>query len=187
MTLELIRYAVLGLFVLSTAAALGSWAVTTRRISPFGRTAQLIRKTTDPIFEPMERWLVRRGKNPQHAPWWLVGITVVAGILVITLSDWAVGTFVRGGAALRAGPRAVIRLLVYYAGQLVILALIVRVIASWFGKGRYNPWIRPAYLLTDWIVEPLRRIVPPIGMFDITPIIAWVVMQVLLSIVLRII
>ncbi len=130
---------------------------------------------------------MRRGKNPQHAPWWLVAGTVIGGILVITLSEWLITTVLRGGAALRAGPRATFRLLVYYTGQLVILALIVRVIASWFGKGRYHPWIRPAYFLTDWIVEPLRRIVPPVGMFDITPIVAWVVMQVLLSIVLRII
>ena len=186
-TLDLIRYTVLGVFAVSAAAALGSWAVTTRRINPFGRAGQFIRKATDPVLEPMERWLVRRGKNPQTAPWWLLGITVVGGILVITVSDWVVGTFLQGSAALRSGPRAIIRLLMYYAGQLVILALIIRVIASWFGKGRYNPWIRPTYLLTDWIVEPLRRIVPPIGMFDITPIVAWIVMQVLLSIVLRIV
>jgi YggT family protein len=33
--------------------------------------------------------------------------------------------------------------------------------------------MRPAYVLTDWMVEPLRRVVPPIGMFDLTPLVAW--------------
>jgi len=69
----------------------------------------------------------------------------------------------------------------------LIIALIVRVIGSWFGKGRFNRWMRPAYRLTDWIVEPLRRFVPPIGMIDITPLVAWLLLQIGLGIVLRVI
>src|SRR5260370_23579631 len=30
--------------------------------------------------------------------------------------------------------------------------------------------------LTDWLVEPIRRVVPPIGMFDLSPILALVVL-----------
>ena len=48
-----------------------------------------------------------------------------------------------------------------------------RIIASWFGLFRYSKWLRPAYVLTDWIVEPLRRIVPPLGAMDVTPLVAW--------------
>ncbi|KPK09185.1 MAG: hypothetical protein AMS20_00910 [Gemmatimonas sp. SG8_28] len=66
-----------------------------------------------------------------------------------------------------------LQLVVYYGSQLLLLALILRVIGSWFGIGRFNRWMRPAYVLTDWIVEPLRRVVPPIGMFDLTPLVAW--------------
>ena len=55
----------------------------------------------------------------------------------------------------------------------LLLSIIVRVFASWFGKDRWTPWLRPLYALTDWIIAPLRRIIPPIGMFDITPIAAW--------------
>jgi len=47
------------------------------------------------------------------------------------------------------------------------------VIASWFGLFRYSRWIRPAYILTDWIVEPLRRVVPPLGTMDVSPLVAW--------------
>jgi uncharacterized protein YggT (Ycf19 family) len=49
----------------------------------------------------------------------------------------------------------------------------VRVIAAWFGLFRYSRWVRPAYILTDWIVEPLRRVVQSVGAFDITPLVAW--------------
>ncbi|HLZ46338.1 MAG TPA: YggT family protein, partial [Gemmatimonadales bacterium] len=51
------------------------------------------------------------------------------------------------------------------------------VIASWFGQFRYSRWIRPAYFLTDWLVEPLRRIVPPLGGLDLTPLVALVLLS----------
>jgi uncharacterized protein YggT (Ycf19 family) len=44
--------------------------------------------------------------------------------------------------------------------------------------------MRPFYWLTDWIVEPLRRIVPQVGRFDLTPIIAWLALIVLQGILL---
>ncbi len=84
------------------------------------------------------------------------------------------------------GPQGVVRVLVYYAGQAVIISLVVRVIGSWFGVGRYNRWMKLFYLLTDWIVEPLRKIIPPIGMIDITPIVAWFALQLILSWLMRI-
>ena len=46
--------------------------------------------------------------------------------------------------------------------------------------------MRPAYTLTDWIVEPLRKIVPPFGLVDFTPLVAWVLLQIGLSIILRV-
>jgi YggT family protein len=79
----------------------------------------------------------------------------------------------RGASAAEAGPRGITRLVVYYATQLILFALLARVIGSWFGVGRYNRWMRPMYVLTDWIVEPLRRIIPPLGIVDITPLVAW--------------
>ena len=54
--------------------------------------------------------------------------------------------------------------------------------------GRWpNRWLRPAYRITDWIVEPLRRVIPPIGVIDITPLAAWLLLQILLGIILRLI
>jgi YggT family protein len=65
-------------------------------------------------------------------------------------------------------------------------ALIVRVIAAWFGMFRYSRWIRPAYILTDWIVEPIRHVVPPLGAFDVSPIVAWLALMLLRQILLSI-
>jgi YggT family protein len=181
---DLLRYAVFAVLVLSGAAALGSWAIRTRRINPFGRLGQFVRRTTDPLLAPFETWLLKGGKNPQNAPWWLLGVTVIGGILVLTGAQWVALTVMRSAEAVSAGPRGIARLAVYYATQLIILALIVRVVGSWFGVGRYRGWMRPFYWLTDWIVEPLRRIVPQVGRFDLTPIIAWLALIVLQGILL---
>jgi YggT family protein len=183
--LDSLRYLVFAAFVLSGLIAVGSWAVRTRRISPFSGAARLIRTLTDPVINPMERWVHRRGGNPQHAPWWLLGVVVVGGILLISVAQWLVVQFARASFATSAGPRGLLRLTVYYAGQLVLIALIVRVIASWFGAFRYSPWMRPVYFLTDWIIKPLRKIIPPLGMVDITPLVAWIALRVALSWLLR--
>lgn len=167
--------------------AVGSWAVRSRRINPFSGAARLIRNLTDPAIDPIERWQLKRGGNPQHAPWWLLGITVVAGILVITVAQWLAVQLVRTTFAWQTGPRGLLRLAIYYLGQLVLIALIVRVVASWFGLFGYSRGMRPVYFLTEWIVGPLRKIVPPLGMIDITPLIAWLLMQFVLGWLMRVI
>ena len=168
---DMLRYAVFFVFLVSAAIALGSWAVRARRINPFGRVAQTIRKLSDPVLKPIESWLLHRGSNPQQAGWWLLGITVVGGIVLITVVQWLVTEIGVMAQSTASGPRGILRLAVYYGSQVLLLAIIVRVIGSWFGVGRFNRWMRPAYVLTDWIVRPLRRVIPPIGMIDITPLI----------------
>ncbi|MFQ6045698.1 MAG: YggT family protein [Gemmatimonadales bacterium] len=178
--LDLLRYAGFAVFALAAVIAFGSWAVRTRRINPFSTVGQALRRMSDPVLTPLETWLHRRGGNPQNAGWWLLGISIVGGIVVITFAEWLVVVSARIGGAAARGPRGILRLLVYYAGQVVVIALIARVIGSWFGVGRYNRWMRPAYLLTDWLVEPLRRIVPPFGMIDASPLVAFLLLQFLI-------
>jgi YggT family protein len=140
------------------------------------------------MLRPIEEWLLGRGGNPQHAGWWLLGATIIGGILIITFSEWLLVQVVRVTSAGASGPRGIARLVVYYAAGVVTIALIARVIGSWFGAGRYNRWMRPAYVLTDWIVNPLRKVVPTIGMIDISPLVAYFLIQfLLLPLLLRLI
>jgi YggT family protein len=136
------------------------------------------------VIRPVERWTLSRGGNPASAPWWLFGIGLAGAIIVVTLSQWIQSQIVALGAAQAGGARGLLRLVIYYAGQLVLLAIIVRVIGSWFGAGRYNRWTRWSYVLSDWIVEPLRRVIPPLGIIDISPIVAWFILQIALSLIL---
>jgi YggT family protein len=69
----------------------------------------------------------------------------------------------------------------------LFIALVVRVLGVWFGAFRYSRWMRPAYALTDWLVEPLRRMLPPFGMFDMSPLVAWLVLWVIQGLLLSLI
>jgi YggT family protein len=37
--------------------------------------------------------------------------------------------------------------------------------------------MRPCVWLTEWLLEPLRRVLPPLGMFDISPMVAWLLLM----------
>jgi YggT family protein len=116
----------------------------------------------------------------------VVGVAI-AGVLLLSLVNWLLGALYGAGAAFSGGPRAVLSLLITTARKVIWVALGVRVVASWFGAFRYTQWLRPAYALTDWVVEPIRRLLPPIGGLDWSPLAAlavlWVLEQVLLAIV----
>lgn len=66
---------------------------------------------------------------------------------------------------------------------LLTLAIFVRAILSWFVRDPYNPLVYWLDRITDPILEPIRRFVPPIGMMDITPIIALILLQFLQAII----
>jgi YggT family protein len=179
MVMEILRYAVFGAVALSGLAALGSWAVRSRKIGPFSKSAQLIRRTTDPVLQPIERMLHERGGNPQNAEWWLAGGALLGGTVLLSFASWAADRVALIGAAMQRGPFAMVRLSLYFATQLVTLAIFARVIGSWLGVGRYNKFMKPAYVLTDWLIEPIRKILPPVGMFDFSPLVALIIMWII--------
>jgi YggT family protein len=159
--------------------ALLSWLVRTRRVSPFSAVGRGMRQLTDPVINPIERVVVRRGGNPVQAGWWLLIIVAVIGALILALAQWGIGTWYTISDAVQQGPRALLRTAVDLVYYVLVIALFIRVIGSWFGYYRYTRWMRPMFWLTDWIVEPLRRILPPMGQIDFSPLVAWLVLMAL--------
>ena len=182
-----LRYVVFAAFAASALVALASWLVRTRRISPFGGLGRTLRSASDPLIRPVETRLVRAGGNPAHAGWWLVVAVAAAGVLLVTLGNWLVETAYGVAGAFSAGPRAAIALAVVVAYKIIVVALVVRVLASWLGFFRYSRWLRPAYALTNWVVEPIRRVLPPTGGLDWSPLAAWLALWVLERLLLTIV
>jgi YggT family protein len=180
MDVEWVRPLAFVVFAVSGLLSITSWALRTRRIRPFTRTSHLLRRLSDPLIIPIENRLHKSGGNPVNAPWWLFGGGMVVAVLLVTSTDWIARMLYAASFAADRGPAAMLWFAVHLAGELVILALWVRVIGSWVGVHRYTSWMRPAYILTDWIVEPLRRALPNVGMFDISPLVAYVILYLVL-------
>ncbi len=62
-------------------------------------------------------------------------------------------------------------------------AILARVLLSWFNLGPSNPVVAFLYGITEPILAPLRRVIPPMGMMDISPIVAWVLLLVLQTLI----
>lgn len=188
---DLLLLIVRGAVALSCGAAgvvaLTHWLVRRGTLSPFGAWPRLVRGAADLVVRPMEHRLVARGGNPQQAPYWVLGIAVVGGLVLISLLQWLIGYGSAVGYAARGGPRGMMVFLVAAACDLLTLALFIRVIGSWFGIGRWTPWMRPFHVVTDWLIRPLQRIIPPIGMIDFTPIVAYLLIALLKPFLLRLI
>jgi len=184
---QFVRVASLAALAYASVVALTFWLVRQRHMAPFGAWPRLIRRVADPILRPIEHRLVRAGRNPQDAPLWLLGFTVLGGLLLIAFADWAVRFLYQVQMAAGSGPRGAVAFLIQGVFALLIAALILRVVASWFGIGAYDRRLRPIMLLTEWLVAPIRRVVPPIGMVDLSPLVAYVALLVLRAVLLRLV
>jgi YggT family protein len=182
-----VRLLVVVALVYAALVALTHWALRTRRLSPFGPLARLGRRLSEPVLLPLERRIVRAGGSPQDAPLWLLGIVIAGGLVLLTFVHWAVGFGASLGALAGAGPRAWVYLAVSATFSLLMAAIVVRVVASWFGISVYRRWMRPVAALTDWIIEPIRRVLPPVGMIDFSPMVAWLVLWVVRNFLLGVI
>jgi YggT family protein len=184
--LTVARYAVFGAVALAALAGTASWLVRDRHVSPFSPFGRFLRSASDPLLDPVEARLLRSGGNPRHAGWWLVVGVAVVGLLLLALLGWLTDQWVVMQMLSVGGAWGIIRYAVNVVYQVLFFALLVRVVGSWLGAFRYNRWMRIPYLLTDWLVEPIRRALPPLGRFDFSPLVALLVLWVLKSILLRV-
>jgi YggT family protein len=160
------------------------WAVRTRRINPFSRVARFFRGSIEPVMSPVERVIVRAGGVPSSAAWWTLVAYAVFGILLISLLGFARGILFEVVSMANVPLRESWRIPVHWVFEILLLAVLVRVLVSWLPISPYSKWIRWSFVLTDWMIVPLQRIVPRIGMLDITPIVAWLLLSLLESLII---
>jgi YggT family protein len=182
---QLLRTALFSIAVVFGAICVLDWAVRTRKISPFNTIARFCRSTVDPFISPIERRVVRAGGAPASAPLWALAAVVIGGILLLTLLDLIKLEIIRSIVASQEGSAGIFHLLVSWTFTILKLALVVRVISSWLPVSPYSPWIRWSYLLSEPILAPLRRIVPGFGGIDFTPILAYFLLNIIESLLFR--
>lgn len=65
--------------------------------------------------------------------------------------------------------------------NVLVFAIFARAILTWFPIDKEGPIVRTIEAITEPVLEPLRRVIPMIGMIDISPMVAIVVLSIISS------
>jgi YggT family protein len=159
--------------------ALIDWLVRTRRLNPFNPIARFFRRVVDPAIAPVERRVVRAGGMPHAAPWWALVAVVLGGIVLLVGLRFIHAQLMTATAMAYAGPRGVLILLVGWTFAILKIAILVRVVSSWLRVSQFVWWVRWSFALSEPMLRPLRSVIPPLGMMDVTPIVAYFALSIL--------
>ncbi|MFH1897562.1 MAG: YggT family protein [Candidatus Desantisbacteria bacterium] len=70
--------------------------------------------------------------------------------------------------------------------KMIYFVLIIRMLLSWVNPDPYNQLVRIIYRVTEPILAPFRRIIPPMGMVDISPMVVFFLLAFIENFVMRI-
>lgn len=160
------------------AIATADWAARTRRLNPFGGVARFMRARVDPRLAGVERRVLRAGGRTTTTPWWALVLYVVVALLVLAALNMISALVEDAASAAARGGMGVLFLAVHWTFGFLTFALLVRVISSWLPRLGASRWARWSYGATEWMLRPLRNLIPSIGgVIDITPIVAYFALQ----------
>ena len=157
--------------------------------NPFGavgRFSYKLKKQTDTFVYPAARFLANFRIDTKLAP---LLTSIIAGVLVhffalpIVYNTFKVIDGLVKGIN-EENPTAIIGSILYGLLSLLVLFIFLRFLSSWFVFTR-NTFFGFVKKVTDPIMLPVQKLIPPIGMFDISAMIVLIVISVLQSVVLR--
>ena len=126
--------------------------------------AQGILRLTSPLVVPLRRIVPPVGRLDTATVLVAFIIQYLTVLLLLLILGQTAGI---GPIALTA----VVKLVVLSI-NLFVYAIFIRIILSWLAQGAYNPATAIITTLTEPVLRPFRRLVPPLGGFDISPIFA---------------
>jgi YggT family protein len=143
---------------------------------PFQNPAgQFVLAMTSWLVMPVRR--VIRGLRGYDLP------TFLLAWLVMAFGLWAKFAIVGAEPRLAAILAVALVDLVRYSLYILVFAVIVQAIMSWFRT--YSPFAPVLDALTGPFLRPFRRMIPPLGGFDLTPLVLIIVLQVVLIVIDR--
>jgi YggT family protein len=155
--------------------------------NPFTWSAVSVRRATDPVILPVRRAMVSFRIDPAVAPFIAVLLIIIAGYFVVQIASSVLNTIAGILYALTRGgdgvPAAIAGYLLFGLLGLYTLAIFVRIILSWGTVGYGNRGMRFLIRITEPLLVPLRRSIPPVAMFDVSPIVAFLILWLLQAVV----
>jgi YggT family protein len=182
----LVAGVVLGVIVLMLVRLVLNYA----DVNPFSRPVIQVRRLSDPFVNPVRRGLLQLGFGPNITPLVVILIAIVLGWFVLQLAD-SILSMILGiyGAVRAARVIAVVGYLLYGFLDIYALLIVMRIVFSWGNVSYSNRVMRFLVNATDPLLVPLRRIIPPLGMFDLSALVAllllWMLKTAVAAVLLR--
>lgn len=149
-------------------------------LNPFGWTSLTIRRLTDSFIGPVRRALMGFGVDPKYAPLVTLLLAVLLGWFSLQLVSSIANML--AGILFSLGKHALVPIIGYVLYGLLSfysLLIFIRIICSWVMVSYANRAMRFLVNATEPMLEPLRRIVPLVGAFDMSPIVAFIIVWLL--------
>jgi YggT family protein len=150
------------------------------QMNPFSWLAVTLRRSTEPVLAPVRAMLIGFRLDPKVAPFIAVILVVVAGYMVVlvvgSILNTIAGILFAVSSRQMGAPVAIVGYLLFGFLGLYTLAIFVRIIFSWVGMSYANRLMRFIVKITEPLLAPLRRTVPLVGMFDISPLVAFIIL-----------
>lgn len=100
----------------------------------------------------------------------LLGFEIIKLLLVLSLKFGALPNF--AGILILAIAELLEKVITFY-----FYAIIIRTVISWLSPVHHNPLFFVLHQLTEPVLRPFRRMIPLVGGFDISPVIALIALQ----------
>lgn len=145
------------------------------RISTLNPLSHFLLTVTNPVIKPLQRFFPKRSK----IEWATLVTLILLQMITLALISWLSADIVPNIAALIVlSIASLLKLLI----NIFFYAIIIMIILSWVNPTLQNPLTNILFYLTEPLMRPARRFIPPIGGFDFSPIAVIIVLQLLIII-----
>jgi YggT family protein len=172
-------YAIATLILVVIALMLARLILNKADLNPFSRPVIMIRRWTDPMVNPVRRPLVQMGFSPNVAPLVVILISILLGYFASQFIGTVLYT-VKGliGSAAAARPISFVGYIIFGALAIYSLLIFMRIVVSW-GASPHNRLLHFLIRATEPVLGPFRRVIPPLGMIDVSPIVVLLLLDLL--------
>jgi YggT family protein len=146
-------------------------------LNPFSWASRTIRRLSDPFVMSARSALLRLGVDPKFAPLVVILIAILLGWFFLWLTEEVASTLIGLLISFKAAnPIMALGYIIYGALSVYIVLIFMRIVFSWGMVSHSNRLMRFLVNTTEPLLGPLRRIIPPLGIMDISPIFAFLIL-----------
>ncbi|WP_111657877.1 YggT family protein [Isoalcanivorax indicus] len=139
----------------------------------YNPVSQFVVKATNPVLTPLRRMVPGSSTVDVASLVMVVVLIILKTVLVVVLNGQGVPPV---PALVIYALRSLASLMINY----LFFAVLIRVILSWVAPDPYNPFTAIMTQITEPVMAPVRRILPPMGGLDLSPLVVLLGLQFLM-------